>query len=161
MNANTHTVPIDLWAGFREDRRRRAAERAARGEPDFYANAAGVVVEPEQIDCIDEDAERRDDPDGAKLLARLIASIITRDEARERGLKRFFTGKLCRNGHVAERYVSDGKCVECKREADRRHYAAHREEVREQQRQWRAANADYDRERCRRWRKANPKELDR
>lgn len=47
--------------------------------------------------------------------------IISRVEARKRGLKRFFTGKDCPNGHAApERLVSNGTCVECTRDkADR------------------------------------------
>lgn len=40
--------------------------------------------------------------------------VISRSEARERGLKKYFTGKPCqRRGHVAERLVSNTKCVEC------------------------------------------------
>lgn len=31
--------------------------------------------------------------------------------------KRYYTGELCRNGHDAERLVSNGKCVRC--ESDR------------------------------------------
>jgi hypothetical protein len=39
--------------------------------------------------------------------------IITRAEAKARGLKRYFTGKPCGSrGHVAERYIS-GACVTC------------------------------------------------
>tara|TARA_R110000782_G_C14715834_1_gene403672 strand:- start:6 stop:872 length:867 start_codon:yes stop_codon:yes gene_type:complete len=40
--------------------------------------------------------------------------IITRKEAREKGLSRYFTGKPCKHGHVAERYVSHNRpCVVC------------------------------------------------
>jgi len=38
---------------------------------------------------------------------------ISRDVAKERGLKRFFTGSECVNGHVADRLVSNGNCVDC------------------------------------------------
>lgn len=38
---------------------------------------------------------------------------ISRDVAKERGLKRFFTGSECINGHVADRLVSNGNCVDC------------------------------------------------
>lgn len=42
--------------------------------------------------------------------------IITREEARAKGLKRFFTGMPCKNGHIAERYVaSKTVCVQCLR----------------------------------------------
>jgi hypothetical protein len=33
--------------------------------------------------------------------------------ARERGLPRYFTGKPCKLGHVAERFSSNGECVVC------------------------------------------------
>lgn len=36
---------------------------------------------------------------------------------------RYFTGKPCTNGHVAERYVANDACVECNREAVRRYRA--------------------------------------
>lgn len=41
--------------------------------------------------------------------------IITRKEAKEKGLKRYFTGKACKNGHIAERLVCNKTCVECER----------------------------------------------
>jgi hypothetical protein len=42
-----------------------------------------------------------------------MLEIISRSEARSRGLKRFFTGKPCINGHVCEHYTGGGNCVEC------------------------------------------------
>lgn len=38
---------------------------------------------------------------------------ITRAEAKARGLKRYFTGKPCKNGHVDERATNSGHCVAC------------------------------------------------
>ena len=38
---------------------------------------------------------------------------VTRDEARVRGLKRYFTGEPCKHGHVAERWVANGGCTVC------------------------------------------------
>jgi len=42
-------------------------------------------------------------------------TIISRGDALRLGCKFFFTGRPCRRGHVAERYVSAGSCVECVR----------------------------------------------
>lgn len=39
--------------------------------------------------------------------------IIKRAEALRRGLKRYFEGDVCRNGHRAERYVSSSNCCGC------------------------------------------------
>lgn len=41
--------------------------------------------------------------------------IITRAKAIERGLPRYFTGKPCKYGHVAERYTLQSHCLECDR----------------------------------------------
>lgn len=39
--------------------------------------------------------------------------IVTRSQAIAAGLTRYFTGKPCPNGHVAERFVSAYTCAEC------------------------------------------------
>lgn len=39
--------------------------------------------------------------------------LITRDEAIARGLKRFFTGKPCKHGHITERFVKGWLCYGC------------------------------------------------
>jgi len=45
--------------------------------------------------------------------------LISRQEARQRGLLRYFTGKPCVHGHIAERSI-DMECVQCRREKARR-----------------------------------------
>ncbi|QXV79291.1 hypothetical protein bas20_0026 [Escherichia phage FritzHoffmann] len=46
--------------------------------------------------------------------------LISCKEAKEKGLKRYFTGKPCKKaGHVCERQVYDWKCVKCVREEQR------------------------------------------
>lgn len=40
--------------------------------------------------------------------------VISQHDAYCRGFSRFFTGKPCRRGHVAERCVHSYSCVECK-----------------------------------------------
>tara|TARA_R110002096_G_C14520339_1_gene716876 strand:- start:218 stop:931 length:714 start_codon:yes stop_codon:yes gene_type:complete len=39
--------------------------------------------------------------------------IITRAEAKAQGLKRYFTGKPCKHGHVSERWASVKSCICC------------------------------------------------
>ena len=39
--------------------------------------------------------------------------IVTSDEARAAGLKRYFTGEPCLRGHVFQRMVSNNRCVVC------------------------------------------------
>jgi hypothetical protein len=59
--------------------------------------------------------------------------IVTRKEAKERGLARYFTGKPCPHGHVAERWASTSRCVEC----DRKYREANPEKIRERKRKYR------------------------
>jgi hypothetical protein len=39
--------------------------------------------------------------------------IIDRKEAKKAGLKKYFTGEPCKNGHITERYTSGGTCLGC------------------------------------------------
>lgn len=56
--------------------------------------------------------------------------LIARDEAKLRGLKRYFTGTPCRNGHTAERKVDSWSCVDCVNQNRNRNRANNREQVR-------------------------------
>ena len=38
---------------------------------------------------------------------------ISAREAFDKGLTRYFTGKECKKGHIAQRMISNGSCVEC------------------------------------------------
>lgn len=42
-----------------------------------------------------------------------IGALVTREDAKERGLKHYFTGVKCNRGHVSRRYVSTGQCLAC------------------------------------------------
>lgn len=39
--------------------------------------------------------------------------FVSRSEAKARGLKRYFSGKRCKNGHICEHYTSTCACVGC------------------------------------------------
>jgi len=39
--------------------------------------------------------------------------IITRRDALNKGYKRFYTGRVCTHGHISQRFVSTGNCVQC------------------------------------------------
>lgn len=41
--------------------------------------------------------------------------LISRKEALDKGLKFYFTGKPCKRGHIAKRYVAKSYCLECSR----------------------------------------------
>jgi hypothetical protein len=67
-------------------------------------------------------------------------NIISRDEAKALDLKRFFTGKPCKRGHIAERSVHSGRCLECGRARSAKWKAANQKRVREAA--WRAENKE-------------------
>jgi hypothetical protein len=39
--------------------------------------------------------------------------IISKQEAKQKGLKFYFTGIACKNGHIENRYVCDSSCTKC------------------------------------------------
>jgi hypothetical protein len=85
-----------------------------------------------------------------------LLPIVSREEAKERGLKRYFTGKPCKHGHVAQRQTSDTHCFDCKRDTKRRWRESNREKALEYNRQWNSKNPDKRRDINRRHRAANP-----
>lgn len=100
-----------------------------------------------------------------------MAAVIQRLEAIERGLSRYFTGTICKHGHIAERYTGSATCVECHRiviraKADESHQRvkkwkmANRERVNSQARAAYAANLEENRlktrERAKRRYQTNP-----
>ena len=49
-------------------------------------------------------------------------NLISPKEAKENNIKFYFTGNPCRNGHVANRYTSDGGCESCRKGSQVRYY---------------------------------------
>jgi hypothetical protein len=76
--------------------------------------------------------------------------VIERKDAKEQGLKFYFTGKPCKNGHFCERYVSTRKCVTCQRlqnQANNKiYYEANKEELRAKQQKYYASYYEYNKE---------------
>lgn len=42
-----------------------------------------------------------------------VPEVISRAQALQKGLKRYFTGKPCKRGHLAERYITGATCCKC------------------------------------------------
>lgn len=42
--------------------------------------------------------------------------VMSFSQARDAGLSRYFTGKPCSKGHIAEKYVANQKCLRCIRD---------------------------------------------
>jgi len=67
--------------------------------------------------------------------------IITRKEAIELGLKRYFTGIPCKHGHLAEKITSKSNCVECKK----LEYDKHAERYKATNAKWKKENQEISR----------------
>jgi 5-methylcytosine-specific restriction endonuclease McrA len=67
---------------------------------------------------------------------------ISMAAAKAAGLIRYFTGKACKRGHVAERFVGNRECVECGRNNNHRFYADNLEAQRTRCRENGRANKD-------------------
>lgn len=70
--------------------------------------------------------------------------IVTRAQALSLGLKRYFTGKPCKHGHIAERTVDSCTCAECNRIISD---------------EWNKKNTDLKRKLWKDWNKDNKKRL--
>lgn len=66
--------------------------------------------------------------------------LVTPAEAKALGAKRYFTGKPCKHGHVADRWVSSGICVVCQKASIKRWKKANPDKVRSDRRAYRDRN---------------------
>jgi len=98
--------------------------------------------------------------------------LLPRKIATQRGIVRYFNGKPCINGHIAERYTKKSFCVECSREALRRHLSiesnlkahnlrgkkwreSHKRESAFFVKQWQERNKERFKSLCSRWKSEN------
>ena len=63
-------------------------------------------------------------------------TLLTKKQAREQGLKHYFTGKACKRGHVDQRYVSTGQCCSCIKKQCKTWQEKNREKSRECSAKW-------------------------
>jgi len=104
----------------------------------------------------------------------LATEIVSRSVALAQGLKRYFTGRPCKQGHVDERHTSSGTCLTCGRDVLRARYKSdpgrHRERSRKYRldnlekaraasRRYQAQNPEKRKAAVKRWRKANPEKV--
>lgn len=85
-----------------------------------------------------------------------MPEVIDQQSAKDKGLKRFFTGVECPKGHLAERYVQTGACAECRRLYTAEWREKNREEMLEKRRAYRAKNIERHRRQDLEFRAKNP-----
>lgn len=77
-------------------------------------------------------------------------------QAKQTGSPRYFTGKACSRGHVAERMTSNRRCVECLLADSQQWKKDNRGKVSATSKAWRLANAQKVRDLKRAWNAAHP-----
>lgn len=92
---------------------------------------------------------------GARLSPFLAPQIISRKDALALGLRRYYTGKPCKHGHVTERYTRKSTCVACAQEEGRERYALNPEFFKEKARRWAETNPERSKENAKKWQEAN------
>lgn len=75
--------------------------------------------------------------------------IVTRAEAKARGLTRYFTGKPCPHGHISERWVASYSCDTCQQLDSQQRYHQNINGRRDKNIGWYQANIERGRERAR------------
>lgn len=73
-------------------------------------------------------------------------TIISRKEASAQGLKRYFTGRPCKYGHIAERDTGAGRCFQCVSNWNSSTYQANPEKGRARTAKWRKENPERNRQ---------------
>lgn len=82
--------------------------------------------------------------------------LLSRHGAQAAGLLRYFTGRLCKYDHLAERHTSTGICLECGRMHKANAYHRDIEKARQKGRDRIASNPQENRDRVKAWREVNP-----
>lgn len=95
----------------------------------------------------------------------LHLQIVTRPTAKTHGLKKYFTGLPCKQGHISEKYTTSGSCIQCFRirgssearvQYEREYYRANRERVLVRSQKYHARNRQRNIENAKRWIARNP-----
>lgn len=76
----------------------------------------------------------------------MATEIISRAEAKARGLKHYFTGKPCIRGHLVTRRTRSGQCKLCSAEDARQWAIKNKERVSKYLKEWHAKNPERARE---------------
>jgi hypothetical protein len=86
----------------------------------------------------------------------MALNLLSKTDAREQGLTRYFTGQPCKRGHVAERMVSTRACLHCLTAHTAVWRRANLAKCSAARNAWAAANREKSRAIKAAWNKANP-----
>lgn len=85
-----------------------------------------------------------------------MMQIISRSHAKSLGLKRYFTSDACLHGHVAERSVRNGECLECAKKRLHEWRQKNPDVVAKHRKNHRILNRDREFDTVKKWKLANP-----
>lgn len=77
--------------------------------------------------------------------------VITRKEANNKQLKKYFTGKPCKHGHIDERRVVDKKCCTCVSLRDKKYLENNREAIAQRKKKHYIKNKKRINDNCKKW----------
>jgi 5-methylcytosine-specific restriction endonuclease McrA len=80
--------------------------------------------------------------------------IVSRKEAKAKGIKTYFTGKPCKHGHICKRRV-DGGCVDCTKVILKKWRDSNKEQLKESYAEWASNNKEKRCSTMNAWREAN------
>lgn len=86
----------------------------------------------------------------------MTPTLLSRRDAKKEGSNRYYTGRLCPQGHVCLRIVSNYACWQCERIKVRRQQKENPELWRRNARRWGKENKERKRDNVKRWMVANP-----
>lgn len=82
--------------------------------------------------------------------------VISRKDARQKGLRRYFTGKPCKHGHLTHRSVSCAICAACERDRQNAKRKRNPEKEKALCKAWAKRNPEKYIAHAHRWKKNNP-----
>ena len=87
----------------------------------------------------------------------MVLHLVSRKTAKEYGLTRYFTGKPCKFGHIAEKYTKCGLCNMCALlySTERVKRPAYTGKISSWGKKWRDANKDRCKQLSKKWRENN------
>jgi hypothetical protein len=85
----------------------------------------------------------------------MVMKEITARQAFNQGLKRYFTNQPCKYGHISERMISNGSCVNCLKNRRNRD----RKKIYENLKEWRKNNPQSRTQEARRYRAKYPEKV--
>jgi hypothetical protein len=88
-----------------------------------------------------------------------MMELISKKDAILLGKSRYFTGKLCKHGHLCEKFVSNSGCYECARILQIENAKNHKDRLAKYSQDYRARDPLRAKKNHKKWRDTNPAKL--